>query len=318
MIKFPSIEQFRNVIYTVRQQHDWKGRDSMEGSPVYEHTSPYPILTFRGAVKLHGTNGGIVRYKDGRTEFQSRNRVLSLGSDNSGFMTTMSGKNLEFLFEGIKFKEYIAVFGEWVGEGIQKGVGISELDRRFVIFGCNVDGNWIPYTRYNVEIGIYNIEHFPQHTIKIDFNTPELSTNEIIQRTVEVEEECPVAKFFGVNGIGEGLVYTCVENPHLRFKSKGEKHSSSKVKILSSVDVEKLESYKEFVDYACTENRMTQGLEEVDLDIKQTGDFIRWVANDILKEESDTLVRNGIEWKSVASMVAKKASEFFKNKLNKV
>src|SRR5690554_4911167 len=113
MIKYPSIEQFRNVVKDVRLRTDYAGKDE-EGNNIYQHTSDYPTLKFHGTVKCHGSNGSVVRYKD-RTEYQSRNRVLSLTSDNAGFMLAMSGKNLDFMFEGIEFNEYIAVFGEWCG-----------------------------------------------------------------------------------------------------------------------------------------------------------------------------------------------------------
>jgi hypothetical protein len=50
--------------------------------------------------------------------------------------------------------------------------------------------------------------------------------------TISVEDECPVGKFFNKEGVGEGIVFTCVTNQELKFKSKGEKHYASKVKIL--------------------------------------------------------------------------------------
>lgn len=314
MKKFPSIGQFRNVIQEVRRQHDYQGKDEND-SAVYTHCSPYPTLTFKGTVKLHGTNGGIVLYADGNIKFQSRGQELSLYKDNMGFMNFLNGRDLSKLFKGIKFKDYIAIYGEWCGKGIQKGVGISELERIFVIFKCQVDGEWVDYNRFDLDNRIFNINHFPRHTVKIDFEKPEAVQNEIMQRTLEVEEECPVAKFFGIDkGIGEGLVYTCVENPNLFFKSKGEKHSSSNVKTLAAVDVEKIGKVEGFVDYACTENRLNQGLEHVELGIKNTGDFVRWIANDIIKEETDTLEGNGLTWKDVAGSVAKKSSEFFRIK----
>lgn len=314
MKKFGSIEQFRNVVKSVRLQHDYKGKDNLL-NPLYLNTTPYPTLKFEGTVKLHGTNGGIVLYKDGSIKYQSRERELSLGSDNMGFMTYMSGVDLYPLFEGIQFEDYIAIYGEWCGRGIQKGVGISELDRMFVIFSCRVDGELIDLSGRDIkESRIYNISNFKKFEIDIDFNEPEMSQNKLIEWTLDVERECPVAKKFGVSGIGEGIVFRCVERPELVFKSKGEKHSSSKVKKLNSVDTELLESMKEFVEYACTENRLKQGLEHVEsIDIKNTGDFVRWVCNDILKEESDTLVKNNIEWKKVAPMISKKASSYFRN-----
>lgn len=85
MKKFPSIEQLRSVVRTVKTQHDYQGKDD-NGEAVYSHTSNYPTLKFQGTVKLHGTNASIVKYKDGRLEYQSRERVLSLEQDNANFM----------------------------------------------------------------------------------------------------------------------------------------------------------------------------------------------------------------------------------------
>lgn len=37
--------------------------------------------------------------------------------------------------------------------------------------------------------------------------------------------------------------------------------------------------------------------------------------NDILKEESDVLLENGLTWKNVQGMLAKKAQSFYKEKI---
>ena len=53
MVKYPSIEQLKDVIRLVRTRHDYKGKDS-EGNAIYEHTENYPTLKFKGTVKMHG------------------------------------------------------------------------------------------------------------------------------------------------------------------------------------------------------------------------------------------------------------------------
>lgn len=204
MKKFPSIEQFRNVIRSVKERHDYKGKDELGEFPLYRHDTPYPTLTFSGTVKLHGTNASVVLYKDGHIEYQSRENVLSLTKDNAGFMLNMSGKKIDFLFDGIEFEDYIAVYGEWCGQGIQKGVAISELPKMFVIFGCKVDGKWIEFERFDNEQGIYNINQFPTYSIDIDFNQPELAQNTLVELTMDVEKECPVGKYFGISTIPSG------------------------------------------------------------------------------------------------------------------
>lgn len=319
MKKYPSIEQFRNVIRAVRSQHDYIGRDE-NGDAIYEHTSDYPTLEFEGTVKLHGTNAGIVKYKDGHTEFQSREQVLSLQQDNSGFVREMSTKNLEPLFSNIEFKDYIAVYGEWCGGNIQSGVALNQLPKMFVVFGYKVDDQWIDSTVNGPQEinnqGIYYITQFPTYNLKVDFNTPELVQDYLNELTQMVEKECPVGSQLGVKGVGEGIVFTCTTNPDLKFKSKGEKHSVSNVRVLNSIDVEELESIAKFVDYAVTENRLKQGLSTfVDPTSKNTGDFLRWVVNDVFKEEEDTIVKNQLNPKKVNTAISNKARTWFLNQI---
>ena len=80
-----------------------------------------------------------------------------------------------------------------------------------------------------------NLTH-ARYTIDIDFNHPELSQNKIVEYTLEVEEECPVAKEFGFSGIGEGIVFSYSDDEHsYTFKSKGIKHQKSKVKTVKKL-----------------------------------------------------------------------------------
>lgn len=318
MKKYPSIEQFRNIVRTVRTNHDYQGKDE-EGNAIYSHSTDYPTLRFKGTVKLHGTNAGVVKYKD-RIEYQSRERVLSLTSDNVGFYLAMANKVLDFLFDGVDFKESIAVYGEWCGQGIQKSVGISELPKRFVIFGYKVDDIWVDKIVHDNGQGIYHIEQFETFEVDIDFNTPETIQNKLIEMTLAVENECPVSKHFGVIGIGEGIVFTSVSDAELKFKSKGEKHSVSKVKVLNAVDIEQIEGINDFVEYAVTENRLQQGITYLkengfELSQKSTGDYLRWVVNDVIKEETDTIVANQIDVKKLNSAMSVKARMWFFNNL---
>lgn len=309
MIKFPSIDQFRQIVREVRTNHDYKGKNEL-GEAYYLHDSPYPTIQFKGTVKLHGTNAAIVHYKDGRTEYQSRERVLSLTQDNAGFMLAMMGRDTDAMFDGIEFNEYCAYFGEWCGGNIQKGVAICQLPKMFVIFAVNIDGDWreLPFKN-----NLTYITDFPNYTIDIDFNNPELSQNILAEITEKVEECCPVGQQLGVTGIGEGVVWKAKHGDHFyQFKVKGEKHSVSKVKTLASVNVEMLTGIKEFVDTVVTENRLQQSLKETGaVDRTQTSDFIRWVVKDVLKEETDTIIQNQFDMKKVTSGVGNKAREWF-------
>ena len=339
MIKFPSIEQFRSVVSTVNRNFNFVGMDE-NGEAIYDPSLPKPVLKFKGTVKLHGTNAGVSYNAKEALWAQSRENIITPEKDNAGFAFFAHSHETEFLrmFFDVAAKEdidlhknTISIYGEWVGKGIQKGVGISEIPKSFFIFGVKITPHteteeelkanpayWVDSSYIkNEDAKIYNIEDFQTYEIDIDFNMPQLIQNELSDLTIAVEEQCPVAKHFGAVGIGEGIVWSCeFKGVVHRFKVKGEKHSSSKVKTLAAVDVEKLNSITDFIDYAVTESRFNQALENTypnnePIDVKKMGDLIRWVVNDIIKEESDTLAKNGLEPKDVNKYVSTKVREMF-------
>lgn len=340
MIKFPSIEQFRNIVKSIRENSAYVGKDE-EGNPIFDYNKPSPTITFNGTVKLHGTNSGVtLDVESGLIWAQSRENIITIQNDNAGFAFFVDTNINSFkrIFDIVKSQNsitdgYITIFGEWAGKGIQKKVGICNIEKSFFIFDIkhsikNEDETkvqWLPIPVVKgINPRIFDIEEFTTWTIDIDFNRPEEAQNKLVELTNIVEQECPVAKEFGFDGIGEGIVWRAnIDGDVVRFKVKGEKHSSSKVKTIASVDIEKVNSINEFADYAVTENRLLQGIEQVFTskniipDIKLTGEFIKWIAYDVIKEESDTIAANGLEWKEVAGAVNKRASIFFKTFLDK-
>ena len=342
-ISYPSIEQFRNVIANINRQYSFVGLDE-NGEVIYDHNKEKPTLTFKGTVKLHGTNAGVCINKKDGLWVQSRENIITPEQDNAGFAWFVESNKETFinLFADIVKKnnlgyEYdvenltISIYGEWCGGNIQKGVGICNLPKSFFIFGVKVTPHtstkeeqkakpafWIPsHYLKSPEDNIYNIEDFQTWEMEIDFNYPELVQNKLGELTLAVEEECPVAKAFGFSGIGEGIVWSVNYNGVVyRFKCKGELHSSSKVKKLASVDTEKINSIKEFVDYAVTESRFNQGIEKTfpnnePIDVKKMGELMKWIVNDVIKEEMDTMVKNNLEPKDVGKYISTKVREMF-------
>ena len=104
------------------------------------------------------------------------------------------------------FGDNVVIFGEEFGKGIQDTVGVSQLDKKWAIFRVQTisddegTSKWItltdkdltPLNKYN----IYSIRQFGVKEIKIDFEHPADSINQINQWTIDIENECPVAKFF--------------------------------------------------------------------------------------------------------------------------
>lgn len=345
-LKFPSIDQFRNVVKSVRERAAY-------------HNVPIPALRFTGAVKLHGTNAGVVLdVASGQVQAQSRELVITPEQDNAGFAKFVTEQHEKFwlLFESVKLNAHvtgkyelngqaplqIGIYGEWCGKGIMKGTAISEVPKRFVIFkvrlhyGDDVDrwlsreevtkvfGNSFPYEPSDV---FFNIYSFKTWEMTIDFITPELAQAKLGELTLEVEERCPVGEAFGVTGIGEGIVWSCEDAFDkfrvwdLIFKVKGEKHSVSKVKTLAPVDVEKAANVREFAERVVTENRLEQMLDMMlvaggKLELTSMGDFLKRVGNDVLKEESDTIEASGLEKRDVMPAVNMLAKSWFIKKVN--
>lgn len=318
--KFPSIEQFKNVIKQVSDHCK------------YNDIPRKPILQFTGTVKLHGTNSCIgLNVNTGELFTQSRERIITPGDDNYGFSSwannSLSVKALlSYVLSSFDVKETVHIYGEWAGTGIQKNVGIAQFNKSFYIFSVVVDGVEVEIDSIGDLDRIYFIQDFQQFSVDIDFENLHESQNVLIDYTLKVEEKCPVsAQLAGdielETYLGEGIVWYNKEYG-LRFKTKGEKHSNSKVKTLkqiAAVDIEKINSIKTFVENSLTENRLNQGIEKLKemgldpLDMKNTPEFIRWCVSDVLREERDTIEESEFDSKILGKKLSAVARTFFKN-----
>lgn len=351
LIKMPSICQFRDVVSNISRHHNFIGLDE-NGDVIYDHSLPKPIITFKGTVKLHGTNSGVSgNFTDGDLSIwsQSKGNIITPQSDNAGFAFFVESNKALFeeMISSVYIKENldtqnntVTIYGEWVGKGIQKGVGICNLPKSLFIFGVKITPHtnteeelrvnpayWVDssYLR-SIEYKIYNIEDYPTFDIVVDFNKPELSQNDIIDLTIAIENECPVSKSFGFpDTIGEGLVFNCdFKDVRYTFKSKGEKHAGvSKVKTLKFVDDDKIRKVIEMADKVTPPWRLEQMLNETfdilnggDFDIKQMGKYIKSVVNDIIKEELLTISDGGLEIKDITKYVSEISRNFFIQRLN--
>jgi len=176
---------------------------------------------------------------------------------------------------------------------------------------------------------IYNIRDFPSVELDIDFNEPEKSINKMVEMVADVEDNSGVAKYFDKEGnIGEGYVFSFYDGEGTRhiFKAKGEKHSANagKVKSLKPVDQVKEQKKRDFVNtHAMQSFRLNQAWEEVfgvnneknEPDIKFTGDLIKFMMTDTIKEEADILIELGLEDREVRGLIASQTKEWFLTRL---
>lgn len=338
--KYPKTAHFNDVVAEMNRKASFGGLDE-NGEPIVLTGYTLPTVTFTSTIKIHGTNAGVALTKaTNKLSFQSRNRELDLGNDNAGFCSWGMQPTIKEVFEQYlttvqsNHPDYdaVAVFGEWAGANIQPTVAVTNLPKSFFtfeVFGINLtkdkDGNDaqeltpildVP-ALHHPEHNIHSVAEFEMREWVVDFNQPEQVQNDMVAYTLEVEQECPVAKAFGFSGVGEGIVCRAMVNgKRICFKVKGEKHSTSKVRVLKDVDTVAIQAIRQLAQDLVTERRYEQGIEylkEMGLPVSQqsTGEFIKWVNNDVLAEEQETIAKSGYEFKAIARYLSQNSKHWF-------
>ena len=347
-VKFPSIEKFRHLLKSIPRVFRAPSR------------APAPAtLTFRGTVKLHGTNAGVVkRYPGGALTIQSRNRVIAridvdeegnasanaelVGLDNAGCRAFLLQRDPAGIVGRVEAAlaaagrpppaEYVAVFGEFCGSGVQRHVAIAKLPKMFVIFAVKVDGRWLDLGHPDfADLGsadqqrqqqIFNVMGFRTETVVLDVGNPEPARLELERLTGEVDAQCPVAMQIGnVVGPGEGWVWQCLDIPGCQsiwFKTKGEAHAKNQKKpgkAHVAAGVERAADVAELIARHVDEALLLKGASEMgapDRDLGSLTAFIRWVSADLVKEEADTMEESGLSELEVRKGVGRVAAAWFK------
>ena len=260
------------------------------------------------------------------------------------------------LFDSSTIRKYyeegstIVIHGEWCGADVQdkSNVAICSLPKMFVIFKIKIicerkkstksassaeekykespNGFWLEPKEWSQikwhEKSIYNIYEFPTYEIDIDFHAPDRSQDQLTKLTEAIDRQCPVGAHFGQNGCGEGIVWVEWQQTHgaLTFKVKGPQHRIINSDVLVPIQTPKMNSMEEFVDYACTKNRMQQAyhcLEEEygSVSAKDCAVFIRWLVEDIIKEERETMDESHIDRRDLTRAITSKAEKWFNEHL---
>lgn len=328
MQHYPSIESFKSACDNVKKL----AKSTVD---IPDNTDLLlPILRYRGTIKLHGTHADIVK-SENKIHYQSRNHIITPENDNCKFATTMESyrdiieelfKQIEVIKKDIQITQ-IMIAGEWCGNAIQKGVAISQLAKFYVIFGVKINDVWYDIKQFDQlkhhPNRIYNILDFEHYYLDIDFNDKSKYQNILIDYTNCVEKECPVGKYFGISGVGEGVVWCCLDpvDPHLTFKVKGAEHSVTRVKKLVEIDLELEADINKLCDMVASDNRMQQGLDymrehNIDITIAHVSDFVKWVLGDVAKEETERIEQSGFadkaEKNKFFNVLSKKAITYYK------
>jgi hypothetical protein len=361
-ITMGSIDQFRGVVRNVKNTAQFKGVDEA-GEPIMDRSAISPTYTATATEKIHGTNASVCFSEPDGFWVQSRKNIITPEVDNAGCAFFCENtkdswmkiiRDLALAHEIDLTQNIISVYFEWCGGSIQKTSCVSGLDKRAIIFKhfkvspvqfyeppkvpstwhetCVQHGEWDSVYKIWVEDkenNIFNVFEFPSYQIEIDFERHDIAQNIMVDMTIDVEDNSGIAKAFDMpDNIGEGLVWTFIDvNGGLqRWKTKGEKHSASKVKKLQVVDSAAEQIKIDFVNYCTPAWRLEQAWQTVfgieneiqEPHVKCTGDFLRAVINDVIKEESDVMQEKGLEPKTVNSQISQVARRWFMDELDKL
>lgn len=345
---FPSIEQFLTAMHDVHYLY-CQDYDSKSHTPPTQLKVGAPShVKLCGTVKLHGTHADLVYYLDDVSQSptsivcQSRSRVVTVDNDNCGFAAFVDALShdtkLELLHQVLRVKssdgnttgpiKQVMLAGEWCGGNIQPNVALYELPKMFVIFAVAVDGVFQDMAQYmsvaSEQHKVYNIYRAPVFEAELEVLNPIAALRDMQRITAEVERECPFAKTLGVSGTGEGVVWHLASMPgksRYWFKVKGLEHTVSRVKPLKQYkDDEKRDAQdmRLFAEQAITEARLRQGLDhlrEHNLDsgsLKNLGTFIKWVVEDVFKEERDEIRARQFSEAALKKELAKVPLQWFK------
>ena len=338
-IKWPSIDQFHNVRKNI----------------VHRHDGDFPI-TFMAKVKLHGTNAAVQVFPElGKVWPQSRNNILSFSNDNAGFaswvnsvkdeiLSTVQKRCIiygEWIGTGIQQKvaccqigtKAFCVFavqeldenGDLTGDLITDPAAIESFTSIQNVSNCKVipwysnNGTWL------TTISNWSADN---ENLKETLDKINQWVNEIDKNDPWIESE------FGIKGPGEGLVFypiVVVDQLHnsnrdnfssYAFKAKGEAHRTVEKQLPAQVRPETVESAKAYAQMVCTPARLEQGVREISggelvFDIKNTGNFLKWIHTDLSKETVDELAVSKVEAKFALKTAVEYARRWYLSNIPK-
>lgn len=347
--RWTDIESLHHVVRNYKKYREVVDSGVIEGKEPGSWTPP--TIVYRGKIKLHGTNAGVRVESDGTVYAQSRESDVGItdvdsgNPDNAGFAAWVR-ENAKW-FRDRAYKTGTTVFfGEWCGQGINKGCAIHQIGRKvFAIFAVQYDEGLEDHRSLMVDpdqiMDQFTGRDLPEDIYILPWYGDEITINyadranieaaiEIINAEIEkVEHLDPwVKEVFDADGIGEGIVYYPItDNVHEgfedrevitrpMFKAKGEKHKVQRTKNKQAVQIDPdvLASIEEFVAAFVTEARCEQGVAAAcdgSFAPNLTGKFLGWMGKDVEKEAKAELEASGLTWKQVAGPVNNAARAWY-------
>jgi len=330
-LKWRSIPNFHNLVRDLNKKK--KNRPGFV----------LPTYVFRAKVKLHGTNAGILIKRNGEIKAMSRSKFITPGEDNVGFAAWVEKTKDDWVnLHSHILKDYdkdSIIFGEWCGPGVNKGCAVHKIpEKHFAIFSqqfveyknndMQIVNEWQDATTLSSILGFYLpnnafiIPWLEGSEIKIDFNskTSVKEAAEKMERMVQiVEERDPlIAMRFGIEGLGEGLVFYAINDSNILFKAKGLEHRVVGSERRVQPEAPRVDEINSLIDILVTTNRLEQGLVEAcdgSVDMSNIGKFLQWMSQDVRKECQAEIEASGLDPKVVNKGVTNRAKQWFVNKM---
>jgi hypothetical protein len=259
--------------------------------------------------KIDGTNGSI--WFNGDVKAGSRNRELSVESDNAGFcFWVLQQENIKEFF-----KEYpnFRLYGEWL---VKHTINTYRKDawQNFYVFDVMDEyNNHISYDQYKDILNKYEIEYIPPIT-KVKDPSYELLVKLMNENTYLIEDG---------KGIGEGIVVKNYSFTNKYGRTRWAKlvtndfkaNASKAMGVNERKDKESVE--RKIVEEFVTESLIEKEFAKIALDgweSKKIPQFLHTVYYNLIKEESWEFIKKNknptIDFKRLMSMTYAKAKEF--------
>jgi RNA ligase len=253
--------------------------------------------------KIHGTSAHI-SFGPEHTHF------FSGGEKNENFIKLFDPHNLREKFKEIGVPEMI-IYGEAYGGKCQGMSATYGKELKFVAFEVRMGDNWLSVPQADEickELGIDFV-----HYEEVDTNV------ELLDKLCAADSVQAIRNGMGEGHLREGIVL----RPLIELrKNNGEriiaKHKNDTFKEREHVpkvrpdNLEVMTEASKIADEWTTDMRLTHVLDKFpDADITQTGEIIKAMIEDVIKESKEEIVDN----KLVRGAIGKKAAELFKQRL---
>ena len=272
---------------------------------LYKHTE---ILLFRECYaleKIHGTSAHVA-WKDGKVHF------FAGGSKHGTFLTLFDAAELEARFTALGH-DSVFVYGEAYGGSIQRMSGAYGLDQRFVAFDVKIGTSWLAVPNAEDVATKLGLEFVHYEKVSTDL--------EAINAQRNADSVQAVRNGMGPGKMREGVVlrplFEFTTNDGSRLIVKHKRDDFKETKTPREVDPEKLKILSEasaIADEWVTDERLRHVLDKLPqgLGIEGTGQVIKAMVEDVLREAEGEIVDSKVARKAISS----RAVSLFKEHLN--